>query len=271
MNLANVSLAQLGMNDEGPLALIAAAAEAGFGAVGLPLRSGALKQLKVEIVGDAPLIRKIVEACRDTEVSIFDVEALVLGHLPEPDVLKRILETAAVIGASRISCLGYEPVHGLGSIPPGQDAERLAELCALAAQYGLGIGVEFMAFRSIGSLAAAVDIIAKSGADNAGIVLDALHLQRTGSGPADIAALPPGIVSHLQISDATALAPARDKLAQEARGGRLLPGEGVIPLAAIIAALPMGTSMSLEIPVAALAGSPVRERARIGAASLAWL
>lgn len=36
-----VSLAQLDMNDEGPIALIEAAAAAGFRAVGLPLRSGA--------------------------------------------------------------------------------------------------------------------------------------------------------------------------------------------------------------------------------------
>lgn len=271
MNPAHVSLAQLGMNDEGPLALIAAAADAGFGAVGLPLRSGALRTLKVEIVGNTPLIREIVASCRDTEVTVFDVEALVLGHLPEPDALKRTLETAAILGASRISCLGYEPVHGSGDIPPGGDAECLAEICALAAQFGLRVGVEFMAFRSIGSLAGAVDIVAKSGVDNAGIVLDALHVQRTGSRPADIAALPTGIVSHLQICDASAFSPAPEALAEEARGGRLLPGEGIIPLAAIIAALPRGTPMSLEIPVASLTGISVSERALIGAASIAWL
>jgi sugar phosphate isomerase/epimerase len=271
MNPANVSLAQLGMNDEGPVALIAAAAEAGFGAVGLPLRSGALRSLKFEIVGNAPLLGEITAACRDTEVGVFDVEALVLGHLPPDDVLERILETAAKLGASRISCLGYEPVHGPGNIAPGEEAEKLADICALAARFGLLVGVEFMAFRSIDSLSVAVDIIAASRADNAGIVLDALHVQRTGASPADIAALPSGIVSHLQICDASASAPAREDLPQEARGGRLLPGEGVIPLAAIIAALPAGTAMSLEIPVAALAGESVAERARIGAASIAWL
>lgn len=271
MNPAHLSLAQLGMNDEGPIALIEAAADAGFGAVGLPLRSGALRKLKVDIVGNAPLVREIVAACRDTDVTVFDVEALVLGHLPEMEALKQTLETAAMLGASRISCLGFEPDHGPGDIPPEGDAGKLAEICTLAAQFGLRVGVEFMAFRSIGSLAAAVDIVERSGAQNAGIVLDALHVQRTGAGSSDIAALKPGIVSHLQICDASAVSPAQKDLADEARGARLLPGEGVVPLAAIIAALPLGTAMSLEIPVAALAGIPVRERARIGAASVAWL
>jgi sugar phosphate isomerase/epimerase len=271
MNPANVSLAQLGMNDEGPLALIQAAANAGFGAIGLPLRSGALRKLKVEIVGNAPLIRNIIAACRDTNVAVFDVEALVFGHIPPPDELKHVLETAATLGASRISCLGYEPAYGPGDMPPGGEALGLAEICRLAAGFGLRVGVEFMAFRSIDSLNAAVDTITRSGVDNAGIVLDALHVQRTGASPPDIAALPCGIVSHLQICDAAALSPAKENLAEEARGGRLLPGEGVIPLAAIIAALPAETAMSLEIPVAALAGMPVAERARIGAASIALL
>lgn len=48
----HVSLAQLGMGDEGPVAMIEAAAAAGFCAVGLPLRSGALRPLQTEIIGN---------------------------------------------------------------------------------------------------------------------------------------------------------------------------------------------------------------------------
>jgi sugar phosphate isomerase/epimerase len=265
MNPANVALAQLGMSDEGPLAMIEAAAAAGFGAVGLPLKSGALKPLHTEIVGNPALIRDIRSACRDTGVRIFDVEALVLGHLPPPDRLRHLLEVAATLGAGRISCLGYEPSRGRGDL---QGEEAVDDLCHLAAGFGLRVCIEFMAFRSINSLARTVEVIGGSGA---GIVLDALHVQRTGTSVAEIAALPAGIVSHLQLCDAAAVAPPPEALAEEARGGRLLPGEGVIPLQAIIAALPPATPMSLEIPARALADLSVTERARIGAASIAWI
>lgn len=264
MQAADVSLAQLGLMDEGPVALVHAAAEAGFGAIGLPLRSGALRPLRTEIVGQ-PVLREIVAACQDTGVRVFDVEALVLGHLP-PD-LPQVLETAAKLGASRISCLGPEPRHGNGDLL--DPAAALAGLCREAGRFGLTVVVEFMAFRSIGSLDAAVQVIEASGAANAGIVLDALHVHRTGTTRAQIAALRQGIVSHLQLCDARLAMP--DDLATEARGDRLLPGEGVIPMRAIIDALPKGTPMSLEIPCMQLAALPVAERARIGAASIGWL
>lgn len=271
MTPETVSLAQLGMNDEGPVAMIEAAGAAGFKAVGVPLRSGALRPLRTEIVGDPGIIRAIRTACAATGVGVFDVEALVLGHEPDPDALRRTFETAAEIGASRVSCLGFEPARGPGAMHPGTEAERFARLAEEAAGFGLLVAIEFMAFRSISSLGAAAGVLAEAGAPNGRIVLDALHFHRTGATVEEVAALPPGIVSHLQICDAPAVAPFREALAEEARGARLLPGGGVIPLRALIDALPGSTPLSLEIPVAELLSLPVAERARRGAAALAAL
>lgn len=271
MRAADVTLAQLGMTDEGPLALVSAAAAAGFGGIGLPLRSGALKPLLTEIVGEPGLIRGLRDACTGAGIRIFDVEALVLGHLPAPEDLAQLFDTAATLGASRVSCLGYEAQHGPGTIATHPMTEEFARLCATAAGFDLTVAVEFMAFRAIGSLAAARTLIEAVGAPNAGIVLDALHVQRTGATVAEIADLPVGMVSHLQLCDARLTAPAPAALAQEARADRLLPGEGVIPLTAILAALPQGTPVSLEIPSAQLMTLSVAERARVGAASIGWL
>ena len=266
-----MSLCQLGMNDEGPVALIEAAAGAGFSAAGLPLRSGALRTLKTEIVGQRKVIREIEAACAATGVTIFDCESLVLGHEPEPDDLRATFETAVELGASRVSCLGYEPSRGPGRMAAGAEAERFAGLAAVAAEFGLLLAIEFMAFRSIASLGATVDILTKAAAPNGRIVLDALHVHRTGATIAELAAVPPWMISHLQLCDAREQAPALTGLAEEARSGRLLPGQGVIPLRKIMEALPEGTPMSLEIPVAELASLSVAERAKHGAASLAQL
>ncbi|UZF94912.1 sugar phosphate isomerase/epimerase family protein [Bosea sp. NBC_00550] len=271
MNRRDISLAQLGMNDAGPVALIEAAASAGFGSVGLPLRSGALRPLKFEIVDDPAMVTAIERACKATGVGIFDVESLVLGHEPPDDALRRTFEIAARIGASRMSCLGYEPAIGPGRMQDGETAERFAALCAVAAEFDLLIGIEFMLFRSIRTLGDAVSVIEAAGAPNARIILDALHVHRSGATVADVAALPAGIVSHLQLCDAAASAPLPEQLVDEARSERLLPGDGVIPLLGLIAALPAGTPLSLEIPVAANAHLPVAERARRGMASLGWL
>ena len=51
-------------------------------------------------------------------------------------------------------------------------------------------------------------------------------------------------------------------LIREARTGRLLPGEGVLPLAALVRALPATAVLSVEAPVRATAGLPALERAR---------
>ena len=123
------SLAHLGLSEQGPVPLIEAAAASGFRAVGLPLRSGALKPLRHEIVGDPAMIRAIRRALAATGVQVFDVESLVLGYEPDADGLRRIFGTAAEIGASRMSCLG--PEHG-GDAARRAGTEEAGRLNAIA-------------------------------------------------------------------------------------------------------------------------------------------
>jgi sugar phosphate isomerase/epimerase len=51
-------------------------------------------------------------------------------------------------------------------------------------------------------------------------------------------------------------------LIREARTGRLLPGEGVLPLRELVAALPPGIPLAIEAPSRATADLPALERAR---------
>jgi sugar phosphate isomerase/epimerase len=269
MRCDQITLAQLGLNDEGPLAMLDAAAASGFRGIGLPLRSGALKELKYEIVGDRKLIRAIRHAADDAGLVIFDVESLVLGHEPDRETLHTTFETASELGATRMSCLGFEPSIGPGHMKPGDEAHRLATICAIAAEYGIMIGIEFMLFRSIGTLEDARKIVQDSGAPNAKIILDALHCYRSGLSMEELAALDPALISHLQLCDAVAEAPPPEKLVDEARVHRLMPGTGAIPLAEMIRILPDDIPLSLEIPVKANSHLPVAERAKLGAAALA--
>jgi sugar phosphate isomerase/epimerase len=65
------------------------------------------------------------------------------------------------------------------------------------------------------------------------VLLDTWHFARSGGGVADIEALPPGSIGAFQLSDRTLPAPGA---AYVPMTGRKLPGEGELPLAAILAA-----------------------------------
>ena len=79
---------------------------------------------------------------------------------------------------------------------------------------------------------------------------------------ADVAAIEPNRLPYVQLCDAPAVAP--DDLYTEAVDGRLLLGQGELPIRELVAALPDRTALSMEIRSAALRSAfpdPV-ERAR---------
>jgi sugar phosphate isomerase/epimerase len=80
--------------------------------------------------------------------------------------------------------------------------------------------------------------------------VDALHFDRSGGSPADLASVPPARLPFLHLCDA---APATDRsmdaLIATARGGRLPPGCGAIDLVGIVAAMPRGIPLALEVPM----------------------
>jgi sugar phosphate isomerase/epimerase len=106
--------------------------------------------------------------------------------------------------------------------------------------------LEFLPIFTIGSLAAAVDLVQEVGRPNAGVLVDTLHLARSGGTAADLRTVPPRLLPYVQLADAPAAAPPADQLRDEALHGRLLPGDGALPLAAVLDAVP-DVPVSLEI------------------------
>ena len=108
---------------------------------------------------------------------------------------------------------------------------------------------------TVGSLATAIDVVSRVGAPNSGILVDTLHLSRSGSTPAELAAAvaaQPGLVPYLQLADAPEAVPAdRTALRDEALNGRLLCGDGVLPIDDVVSAVP-GAPLSVELRSAAL-------------------
>jgi sugar phosphate isomerase/epimerase len=150
-----------------------------------------------------------------------------------------VLETAAVLGARYLNVICADP-------DTGRTADRLAELVRLARPYRVRPVVEFMAWLPVRTLAGAVAIV--TGSDGAGLLLDALHIRRCGVTTAEVTALDPGLLTYLQLCDAPAAPPPGTDAIAEARTGRLLPGEGELPLGDLLGAVPDGLPAAAETP-----------------------
>jgi sugar phosphate isomerase/epimerase len=121
-----------------------------------------------------------------------------------------------------------------------------------------------MIFSSVKTLGDARRVVAGAGHRAGAILVDSLHLQRSGGTPAEVAALPGDLLPYAQLCDAPLepIMPDEAVALTEARTGRLFPGDGQMPLHDLVQALPRGVALSVEAPVSTLADLPAAERVR---------
>ena len=154
----------------------------------------------------------------------------------------------------------------LDAEPP--DAERaragLGHLGARAAEVGARVCVEFLPWSGLPSLAAAWELVRPLDA-GVGIVIDAWHWQRQPGGPCPdvLAGIPGERIAYLQLCDAGP--EAGPEPMDETMNGRLLPGDGVVEFAPLVAGL---DAIGADPFVATEVFNPalVRERGAAGAA-----
>lgn len=255
-----LSLCPLTLLPCSPLELIDAATDAGFDAVGIRLTP--VLATDIDVMADKPLQRAIQKRLSATKLKVLDVEVLRIS--PDTDVpgLLPMLQYAGDLGARNIAVTGV-PKADWKPEYERETARRLAELCEAASGFGLQPMLEFMAFRSIATIADAFHMRALADHPNLGICVDALHLQRSGGTPALLQTIDQTALACFQLCDAPLQAP--DDLAKEARFGRLYPGEGGLPLREMLMALRADLPVGVETPDTSRAHLPVLERAHLAA------
>ena len=228
-----LSLSSLTLSDASPAEKVSAAAAAGFDAAGLWVD---LQRW------DPSTTRSVRERLADTGLGILDVEVLTITPDVPDSTLQRILEIGVELKARYALVIAMDP-------EPSRIADRFAGLCERAAGGGIRPALEFMRFTSVRSLADAVEIVRTAGHPAGAVLVDMLHLVRSGSGPEDLLGIDPDLLPYTQICDAPAEPPGEDPggLMAEALEGRLLPGEGALPIEEILARLPTGRPLSCEI------------------------
>jgi sugar phosphate isomerase/epimerase len=254
-----LALAHLTVLDTTPPELVTVAAAAGFRTIGIRLTATpSVGVPPYDCLREGPMLRETLARLADTGVSVLDTEFLRFEPEHPVGIPEGFLEVSARLGAKHVLVMSAEPEDA-------RTLERFGELCDRAAAYGLAVGLEFAVYTGVRTLAHAADVVARSKRANASIVIDALHFSRSGGLPAHVAAVDPALLRYAQICDGGPDMPAptdTPALIREARTGRLLPGEGVLPLRALVAALPAGVPLAIEAPCRATADLPALERAR---------
>ena len=258
MNMRSLSLAALTMLDVPPPEQVRIAALTGYSHVGLRLLPATPDDPNYDMLGDTPTVRETLAALRDTGIRVSDVEIVRLTPDFSLDALQPFLETAARLEAQQVLVAGND-----GEIR--RSADNLARLAQAGEAYGLTMNLEPMPWTQMRTLADAQALIAASGQNNVGILVDAIHFWRTGESLDTLATLAPQQLNYMQLCDAPALIPTdTQELIYQARSARKVPGEGGLDLHGLMAALPSTLPVSLEVPLAGAQGAlPAQQRAQL--------
>ena len=249
-----LTLGWLTLLEAAPADVVRAAAAAGFDAVSLRITGRTPDDPHRTLVGDAGALRGLRA---ELEASGLPLSSTSIYHLYPDVTLERVLpalEASAELGASTVvvTCMNADEARWTGFV---------AACCERAADFGLTLALEFVPYSEARTLEQGARIVRAAAQPNFGLLADSLHLARSGGTPADLSALTDGEIVFAQLCDAAAETPADMDLATESRRGRLYPGDGALPLADFMKALPAGTEIEIETPRADLAHLPLAEQA----------
>ena len=239
----SLGLAHFTVLEVPPLELVSLAARIGYAAIGLRLHPAFPGSPFYELPASTAASRQMQGRLKDEGIRVHDIEFFTIGEDFSARALTGVLDAANALGAQRLSVCGDDP-----------DRARLiasfAELCDLAAEFGMGVDLECMAWRKVASFPDALDVVVAAGRGNGGLLVDALHLSRTGGSPLDLRKAPVALIRSTQLCDAVAERPTtQEAIIKEARSGRLPPGRGALPLRELLIELPAGTTLSVEVPM----------------------
>lgn len=166
------------------------------------------------------------------------------------------LELMAELGVRRILAISFEPDFQ-------RNVEQFGALAETAARFGIETLLEFVPIFAVADLATAHALVRQVGRADFRILVDTMHVARCGATAADLAAIDPELIGYVQLCDAP-LKPAIPDYMEEAMYERMVPGEGELPLKAMLAALPRDRVIGLEVPMRAEAQAGAGAHERLG-------
>jgi sugar phosphate isomerase/epimerase len=241
------SLAALTVLELAPPALIDVAASCGYDAVGIRLLPSMPGGIAYSLMDDQTALKETLGRLDATGIKVADLEVVALRPETEIAAFSAFFETGARLGAKHILVAAYDP-------DLSRFRDRYAAFCEAAAPYGLTADLEFMPWTYVPDLATANRIVAPMAQANAGILVDALHFDRSRSSLLQLGDVPTHRLHYWQLCDGPAERPATtEEMMHAARHERMFPGEGGIDLVALARAMPADITVSIEVPTVELA------------------
>ena len=214
--------------------------------------------------------RAVKAQLRDAGLALLDVEVAWIMPGPPDPWLVELVDIAAELGAPNLLCVSSDP-------DAGATTAKLQAMVDRAAGTGVRVNLEFGLFTQVKSIAAAAAIVGALDGDTKGLLCDTLHWARSGGTPDAIRALPREWLGYAQLCDAPATGPDladMNAIIDDAINRRIAMGQGGLPIAAMVDALPAGLPVAIEERSATLrdAFPDLNERAReVARTSRAWL
>ncbi len=237
-----LGLAPLGYLDLAPPQLLEVASNAGFRSVGLRTMAAVPGGQEYPLHPGSNELEAIKEAMAKTGVTVGVVEVVSLQREVSISALRPMLECAASLGAKSVLCTGDDADFEIVT-------QRFTELCDAALTLGMKAQLEFMRFRQgVKNFDDAIEVVTQAGRPNGFVVLDVLHLMRSGGNVQSVVKRLEH-VGVIQLCDGPLELPSELSFAEEARHDRLLPGEGAFPLHELLSVLPPCVQVDVEVPL----------------------
>jgi sugar phosphate isomerase/epimerase len=189
------------------------------------------------------IIRETKAAIAETGVGCFDIELVRITRDIIPTNYLPAFEAGAEFGARHVICSAWTDVRNDRSFI----VDTFAEICDLAAPFGLTINLEFPAFSRLTTLDEVLDILERSERPNQGVLVDTLYMHFNKAPMFQLEKVPDDWINFMHICDAEDMAYTKDEMIRIAREARLYPGEGAVDFTAIDYLFP-DLPLAIELP-----------------------
>lgn len=253
MSTRSVGVGHLTMLDAAPPDWVLLAHHAGFEALGIRIGPAGPAEVPWPMGVGSPMLAATLERLGDTGMVVQDVEIIAITPETRPEAHEPLYEIGARLGARFFNVMVTDTdVH--------RAHDTFAAVCERARKYGLRPCMEGISYTAVKNLRTAFEVLDGTGG---GLIVDPLHIQRSGDDIDDLRSVDRASLGYLQLCDGPRAVPTPVRVPRqlprrqmaggdtrqlESRAGRLLPGDGEIPVVEFTAALPADLPVSVEVP-----------------------